>query len=256
MIQNSGESMKNDNRLIEKYLLGELQEQEKHEFEKRLHSDEALLHEYELRKKVNDAILEQDVMQLRISMYSLMNGTTSVLGFRTGRFFYWQLAAAVFITFFVIKSFFLNIDKPINQNTLFAEYYQTCPSYKLSRNGNEQNAINLLFIQAFTDYENKHFAAAEKSFEMISQSDSSEKMAKFYLALTQIELNKLTEAKENLTSLMQNENHLFYEQSTWYLALVYLKENKLNESKQLLNIIISEDFYCSEQARKLLRELN
>ena len=233
-----------------------MQEKEKHDFEKRLQSDEVLLHEYELRKKVNEAILEQDVMQLRNSINSLMNGKSLVLGFRTGRFFYWQLAAAVFITFFVIKSFFLNTDKPINQNTLFAEYYQTCPSYQLSRNGNEQNAISLLFIQAFTDYENKRFAAAEKSFEMISQSDSSEIMAKFYLALTQIEQNKLTEAKENLTSLLQNENHLFYEQSTWYLALVYLKEYKLNESKELLNVIISEDYYCAKQARKLLRELN
>jgi len=256
MIQISGESMKNDYKLIENYLLGELQEQEKHEFEKHLQSDKTLLHEYELRKKVNEAILEHDVIQLRNSVHSIMNDKNPVFGFNPGRFFFWQLAAAVVIAFVVIKLVFFGSDKPVNTNVLFAEYYQTSPSYQISRNENSQSANSLLYEQAFIHYENRNFSMAEKSFGLILESDSTEIMARFYMVITQIELNKLAEAKLNLSWLTQHKSHLFYEQSLWYMALVNLKENNLNETEQLLKIIISEDSYCSEKAKKLLRKLN
>jgi hypothetical protein len=40
------------------------------------------------------------------------------------------------------------------------------------------------------------------------------------------------------------------------MALVNLKENKLIEAERLLNIIIAEDHYCSDKAKKLIRKLN
>jgi hypothetical protein len=248
--------MKNDSRLIEKYLLGELQDPEKQEFEKRLQSDEALFAEYLLRKEVNDALLEKDIMQLRQSIQTIMNNKKTIMGFRFGRFLYWQLAAAVVIAFVVVKFIFFNSDKPIDSAVLFAKYYQACHSYQVSRKENTQSGTSLLYTQALTNYENRNFLVAEKSFGLILESDSTEIMARFYLAITQIELNKLAEAKENLSWLTQHKSHLFYEQSLWYMALVNLKEDRLTEAEQLLNIIIDEDCYCSKQAKKLLRKLN
>jgi len=179
--------MKNDIRLIEKYLNGELSDSQKLEFENRLKTDKSLFDELELCKKVSDAIHESDIMELRQTINIIVQDKPTIMGLHIGRFFYWQIAAAVILAFVVIKSVFFYNSQQNNTSETFSKFYKPYSSAQLIRDGKANSANDSLLNIALTSYENQNYILAEESFKQIANTDSTNIMAKFYLSITYIE---------------------------------------------------------------------
>lgn len=243
-------------RLIEKYLFGELTGQMKINVERKIATDNELHEEFILSKNLNKAILEQDVIQLRSTMQTIMNGNNSKGRRRLRSFIFWPLAAAV-ISVMVIVLFFANrSNKTIDPQFLFAKYYQSYPAFVVLRNETNINVLNQIYSQAFLNYENKQFEEAIRLFEEIINDEHSEIMASYYLSISQIEVGKFDNAKQNLLLLTKKSDHLFYEQSMWYLALVNLKLGNIEEAKKLLEEIIVMNQFNALQAKSILKKLD
>jgi len=241
-------------RLIEKYLLGELSEDEQEAFDKLRLSNPEIEAEYILRKDVNDAIQESDIMSLRLALNEIINTKKQKTRLIKNPFI-WSSVAAVFIIVLIIKIVFFNSNTESNVDC-FKEYYQTYPPVVNYRNtttlSEEQESLKI----ALEKYENSDFNNAELLLKELVNKDSTNTMAKFYLSISFIEQNKFIEAETYLYELTKNNQHLFYEESLWYLVLVYLNNNKTEEAKELLLEIISRNYSYKLQAKKILKSIN
>ncbi|MDX9694296.1 MAG: tetratricopeptide repeat protein [Bacteroidales bacterium] len=242
-------------KLIEKYLFGELNGQTKINFESNLATDEELQKDFLLSNNLNNAILEQDVIQLRSTIQTIMNDNNSKRKSRLRSIVFWPLAAAI-MAMLMVYFFATRTNKTLDPQILFAEYYQSYPAFVVLRNETNKDVQNLIYSHAFLNYENKQFEEAIRIFENIINDDRTEIMAAFYLSISQIEVGNFNNAKQNLLLLTQNKDHLFYEQSMWYLALVNLRLGNTNDAKKLLEEIIIRNQFNAKLAKSILNKLD
>lgn len=248
--------MRSDTKKIEQYLAGELEGAEKLEFEKQLKIDKGMLEELELRTKVDEAILESDIIELREALSFILSDERDKGQFLSRISFYWHMAAALILMLIIVKFVFFTNQQNVNNNELFSKYYELYQPLQPVRGDLHNIEMKNLYNQAIANYENKDYHSAEGLFKQIINVDSSDYMARFYLAMAQIEIQQDDEALKNLEFLILGSNHLFFEQSLWYTALIYLRQNDANKVKKILDSIVQNNYYNSKKAKRLLQQLN
>lgn len=235
--------------LIENYLSGEMSVKEMLEFEKMLKADSELMEEFKLRKSINDALSEDDVMQLTDKLNDIADSIGSHKK-RTLNPLTISSIAAVLIILITVSTIFFRTSKLDNQS-IYEKYYQKYPSVVSSRSANEYSMKEL-----FESYENGDYAKAEKNMKDLLENESSNYLVMFYLSLALIEQGKLNEAEKYLHNLVNSKGHIFWEQSNWYLALVYIGQNNNVNAKELLDQIEKENMVHSTEAKEILKVLN
>ncbi|MEA2107550.1 MAG: tetratricopeptide repeat protein [Bacteroidota bacterium] len=139
---------------------------------------------------------------------------------------------------------------------MFAHYYQRYPSFLNARSAADVSDQEQLTREAFESFNHKEFKTAKKHFMELLQSDKNNHLAKFYLAVSCIELNDFSHAERYLEELTHTPNHIFWEQSHWYLSLVYLKQEKYDEAEQILRTIVNEQFINFSDAEEILKQMD
>lgn len=242
--------------LIEKYLLHEMSVGEIKKFERLLQEDADLRRELSLRKRIDEAISEDDIMDLRESLNeitSIKNGN-SLINFIERR----KKVLSIAATIVIIISLSLKFLFPYSQSSdkIFDSYYTTYPALanmrSISNNEQSENFLN----RAFEFYENKDFKRASEGFKKVLNMDDRSFIARFYIALCEFEENNLIESEKYFTFLIQNNDHLFWEQSHWYLAMLYLKQDNNEKAKLVFEKIIVEEMVYKTKAKRILRKLD
>lgn len=246
--------MENKFDLIEKYLMNEMSVREQVEFEEALRTNPDLMKEFLLRKDINKAIIEDDVVNLRRELGNLVNNQLYTRPKRT--LFIYSAAAAVLVLLIVASGIFFSQNNQIEKRNLFESFYSAYPAIMSFRSPIDQNDIEKLLYEAFNFYDEKQYDSAAVYFKYILEKDRSNNMSQFYLSVCEIENNNLSEAEEYLNDLIQKKNHIFWEQSNWYLALVYLKQNELNNAESILNKVIQHNMTQKPDAEVILKNLN
>lgn len=242
--------------LIEKYLLHEMSVGEIKKFEKLLQNDADLRKELLLRKKIDLAIAENDIMELRESL----NDITSVkigsnqISFIERRKIFLSIAATIIIIISLSLSFLF----PFSQSSdkIFDLYYTTYPALANIRSIDNNEQSESYINRAFESYENKNFKSASEDFKKALNIDDRNFIAQFYFALCELEENNLKESEKYFTFLIQNNDHLFWEQSHWYLAMLYLKQDNKEKVKIICEKIIAQEMVYTTKAKKILRKLD
>lgn len=239
---------------IERFLADEMSVREQYEFEEELRKNPELRKEYVLRKDINDAIKEKEVINLRGRVTDIIASESSQSK-KTNRLFLYSSVAAVFVLLIVVGNIFFNPFQKTGKKELLQTYYQVYPSINNQRSSTDRSDLNKELNKALNLYDESRYRAASKYFSLVLERSPSNALSQFYLAICYIENEKYSAAEEYLHDLILKQGHLFWEQSHWYLAMVYLKQDRKVNLEDMLERIIQENMTYKDDAKKLLRSI-
>lgn len=223
--------MKNYFKSIDKYFDGEMSKTELIEFENEKKSNKQLKAEVELQKEIKDSLHDKQIFDLKSNLEEIhkeagiaqdidANQEPVVRELFIKKI---QLAAAIIVVMIIASSvfYFLNT-RTMSNETLYGIYYEPAKTVLVVRSGNTDE-VDLM--QALQKYNHKDYNGAIEVFE----KDNSI-MAKFYLALSYMETNRIVDAVNLLKSIIEDNDNLFVDQAEWYLGLCYLKLNETEKA--------------------------
>jgi tetratricopeptide (TPR) repeat protein len=241
--------------LIERFIAGEMNEDELRWFGKELQSNAELTGELKLDKDLDNILLDEDVVEFRRKLISVFNeskqkeATTKIVRMQPRR---WQLAAAAAIAVLMIAggALLLTQQRSYTAEKLFSMYYDTDRTIELTRSGNAN------IVEAILKFQQKDFQGASLLFAEILDKDSSNIAVWFYNGISYIETNRIDDAVKAFRYIIDDKNNLYVEHAEWYLGLCYLKNEQIDYAvEQFRKIAADQKNYHNKEANKLLEKL-
>ena len=244
----------NYSEFIERYIDGEMTGQELVWFEKELDSSEWLQEEVNLRKKVNQAILDEGSMRLRDELdYAYADYMKEGKGSSSKKRKF-VVAGSALISVLAGVILILNLTgKQFTNKQLFDRYYESYEPNTTFRSGD--NELNSDLVLAMQFYENKNYTEALKLFESILLSDPSRIGLNFYSGVSRMETKEYELAGKSFGKIIDDRYNIYIEQAEWYLSLCYVITDQEDKAIMLLEKIIDENGYYHKKARSVLRKL-
>lgn len=249
--------MEKDNyTLIEKYLSGELNEEEIKKFQTRLTKDAAFLEEYTLQKSMN-IFLEKDRNQpaLESKLVSLGNDffkeekneqEDNVIPIsrnkNQNRWLIGLIATAAVAVLLVMFN-------PFQSQDLYQQYATHQP-ISLT----EKSTGNDVATKAETTFNQKNYSLAYENITLYLQENPADQKAQLSLGISALEIGK-TEEAISIFEKINSGNSALKNYGIWYLALSYLKQKDFEQAKSFLNQVPDSEKALFGKAQKLLKEL-
>ena len=270
---------------IDKYIAGELSDEDTKTFELRIEEDADLKKEVEANRAVNFAIQHKDKKQLKddlVEANSLINNirekvtvefqtseTTSqtekpakeasksfvdqLIAFLVPRAPMLRPAIAALIVLAIAIPGYLFF-QPVTTENLYADNFK--PYHNVltpaSRSA-EQELTELQKLMLL--YEQKDYNIALGEFNEYIDQHPEEGGLRFYRAIIFMELDDLEKAIADLEYVMDN-NRSLAGQAKWYMALTYLKDNRPEDAFKVLEEISGSGNPYSQQAAEILKQIN
>ncbi len=244
----------NYSEFIERYLDGEMTGQELIWFEKELDSNEWLQKELKLRKKVNQAILDESSMKFRDELedaYAVYMADDEGSSNKKRKFI---VAGSALISVLAGVILILNLTgKQYTNKQLFDRYYESYESNTTFRSAD--NEMNSDLVQAMQFYENKNYNEALKLFESILLTDPSRVGLNFYSGISHMEIKEYELAGKSFGKIIDDRYNMYIEQAEWYLSLCYIMTDQDDKAIPLLEKIIDGNGFYQKEAGSILRKL-
>jgi tetratricopeptide (TPR) repeat protein len=253
--------MKNDlnyAEFVERYLDGEMGKDELIWFEKELDSNPQLQKELALRRKINVAILEKDVMELRNQLEEICSSPVlqeTAVRKKTAALRRRLLIAGSFITIVVVAGFFVLFlgNKSYSNEEIYAMYYKP---YEASMNFRSADVnINDELRTAMQYYENKDFRNALLLFEKILNDDPSRIGLNLYSGISHMEIQEYNDANRDFQKIIDDRYSLYIEQAEWYLGFCYLMTGNTEKASEQFEHIAAQDGYYKDEAIEVLKKM-
>lgn len=240
--------------LIERFLAGEMNEDELRWFSKELQFNAELSLELKLEKELDDMLLDGDVVEFRKKLLSIMNEQEKVKSPKIVRLQpkRWQLAAAAAIAVLLITggSLLFTQQRSYTPEKLFSMYYDSDKSIELTRSGNAD------IVEAILKFQKKDFQGASLLFAEILDNDSTNMAVWFYNGISYVEVNRLDDAVSSFKFIIDNKKNLYVEHAEWYLGLCYLKNEQIDFAvDQFHKIASDQNNFHNKEAIKILEKL-
>ena len=249
--------MDKDLELLDRYLLGRLNEKELKLFEERLKNDLALQQSLDELTVIRSAIrreTKENVLDLLKEKEAIIqNKENRRLTFGMRRFL--SVAAAILLIatvgYYVL---FNNLSEPMTGEALYELYYDG--PYLNIVGGTERGATELeetLEAKAYLAYDLGEYSEAITYFkELIDQNKTATNY--FYAGVSSLELGDM-EAAKIYFNVTANHFEEFREQAQWYMAMTLLKENRVNEAVSSLVYLNLNNTRYADKADEILGEL-
>lgn len=243
---------------IQRYLDGEMSEEELKSFRQDLLRDPELIAELDLHRIVEDGIRNRDELEFRrkledsYTVFRLKQEEQKKLSGRKKLII--QLSSAI-AAVLIIGLFFILDSEPLTKDHLFEEYYASMEFDFTSRSVNEdKDDPNLL--GGVRSYIERDFQISRLRLEdYLNTASGNEQTAYFFLGLSHIELGNYSDAEFYLKRVAQGEFSYYREHSKWYLALTYLKMNNLDEAEKIFREFASERSVYNERSASILKKM-
>lgn len=230
---------------IEKHLNENIGETEKKEFENKLTSDP------DFAKKVKEDVLVMnafDEIKAGELMEKMKEIDSEVDLENSGQSkFHPMLKWAAIFGFLMMLSTWFFFNRTHSSQDLFLAYYTTYPNVEnpvVRSDANQQGAWRL--------YSNGNYEDAYLQFQYSLRNGNPNEAGWFYLGICAIELDRFNQAEMAFNKVLSAEDGRYKEQAQWYLALSYLREDKLTEAKnKLLEIEKSTSTYAPKSSELL-----
>jgi tetratricopeptide (TPR) repeat protein len=239
---------------IERYIAGEMSEEERAWFERELLGNESLRSEVELRRKTEMVLKNQDVVSLRnkLSQIEKRRREAEVPAAKSKRPVYIRYAAII-TALIVIGSIALHKGKSPASDELISRYYKPYDPPASQRSG--KVGINADFTLALEFYNTNDYENAARFFSKVVESNPKDMQSVLLNGVSNFEDKKYPEAKISFATVIDDNNNLFIETASWYLALCYIKTGENDKAISQLKKIKDEGGMYSKDARKILRKL-
>lgn len=248
------EHKRKDYELIGKYLLGELNETERHIFEERRQEktfQQAISVERDVFRAIEiegdrtlKSMLQEEERRFAVTP-PMENGKIRNL---RGRWLGLIAAAAVLLAAVYVGVQWLDNPSP---EELFAQHFQPLESTAGIR-GKDAG----LEGYAFSNYQDGNYAEAIQQFDILLTQEYRPGL-EFYKANALLASDRAAEALPIFQKLEQQPDIDFATDNTWCLALTLLKLGRLEEAKEKLQTVVTKSgkMYKKEEAVKLLKSL-
>jgi len=239
---------------IERYIAGEMGDDERQWFEKELDGNASLKAELDLRKRTDQVLRGRDVMSLRNKLTAIekQRSESEALPKKPVKPSLVRSAAVITILA-LLGSLYLFRTHNSGSDELLGRYYKVYEPPAGQRSG--QVAENPDFTMALEFYNTNDFANAALFFSKVVENNPRDMQSVLLNGVSNFEEKRYPEAKKSFVTVIDDNNNLFIEAAKWYLALCYLKTSEAEKASVLLKNISDEDGIYSRDARKLLRSL-
>lgn len=240
---------------IEDFLDGGLSDDQLKEFEKDLLNDPDLQMELDLHQEVDEAIMENDIMDLRSKLEAIETPPKEQEKRKFKYLTKWNIVAASLALFIGLGSlmFLVNNKSSYSNEKVYSNYYKP---YKMVVNTRSADAnIDNMLVTALKSYEARDYHTALALFKQILDKDSTNITSNFYSGISNLEINEYGKANKNFTRVIKHKNNLFIEQSEWYLGFCYLMTNERDKAIKQFNTIARGNSFYKAKAQEILSKL-
>lgn len=247
---------------IQRYLDGEMTEDELKSFKADLQKDPELMQELDLHRSLEGAILSKDEERFRkklddayrvYKIKSFKDDESATLVRKTKKWKYIQFSGIGIILLF-LGVYFMAFRKESNDSIFNKNLTIYNPGITLrssSTDVQEGRAIQ----QAIKLYRGSNFSDASQILNSILRKDSKNVEAQFYNGLCLIYLNEIENAINSFEFVIDQPYNYFQEYAKWYLSMCYIKTKNNTTAKAILNDIVADSGFFSPRAKKILRKL-
>jgi len=233
---------------IDRYLLNEMSEKEKKAFDEAINQNEDLAKEVEVQKEMID-LIEHLETKNKIEAIKYIGKYQEKPAAKKRTFPVYFLAAASFL---LLVSFF--IFNSINNNGLdnIADQYYNAYLFSDERSIDKQETKN----KAIHLYQQSKHKEAIPHLKQIADDESEYQLM---LGNSYYETNKYKQALQHFSALLDTEEILFKNEARWYAALSHLQLNEPDQAIQNLTDILNDENAAQKirtQAEGLLSKID
>lgn len=251
------EKMSKYEQFIQPFLDGELSREELDWFSKELESNAVLAEDIRLYREVDNAIREQDVMDLRDQLDVIHNsiGDPSAEPARQSRYRkVLSYAAIASLAILLSLGVLLKVQhNKLTNDQIFEKHYEPYEVTMIYRSAESdyQKALS----QAMTRYEAKDYIGAIELFENILAKDPADMASSLYSGISYMETEQYSKADTKFRKIINHNDNLFVEQAEWYLGFCYLHTGQNLEAREQFKEIAASDGSYSKKAKKIMRSI-
>jgi len=247
---------------IQRYLDGEMSDDELKLFKDDLQKDPELVKELDLHRSIGDIILSKDEERFRKKLdeayraYKIKSFNRNENSLKSKKPRYKILLYGSAITLVLLSSVFylINYGK-LSNDALFKKYFISYNLEMESRAGVEKNEETKIIHKAIKLYEAKNYSEASQQLKSILNLQPKNTKALFYNGLCFIYLNEFENAIHSFEMVLNEPYSYFQSYAKWYLSMCYIKTNDNVTARNLLKEIEVENGYFSAKAKKVLKRL-
>ena len=235
---------------IEDYIDGVLEGELLDEFNFELQDNIDLLAEVELRKQVNDSIMEKNIFDLRKELKSIKESSEVkkvkmiIPETKIGQIKFWRRSVAILVVLLGLAGVLRN--GVISVKNTYDNYY-LAPEWSPERSLSTEISV---IQQAKQAYLNSDDAQVVKILE-----STNGPVFDFYKSASLQKLDKYNEAIAGYTIVINHGDNLFIEEAEWYRSLCYLKLGNQAMAKRELLAVIDRKGHFEKDAKAVIRKL-
>lgn len=235
----------NQQELINAYLDGKLNSEDRKLFENLLQDDPNYQAELEKQRELRKETLQSEPKSGtnpsdEIHSHPLKTGLRS-----------WLISATAAVIIVVFGYFLWTTLSMSPGEKLYAKYYQPFPHQANSSPGENTGDIA---SKAFQAYAKGNYKMAAEWFEQVKTPHDSG-FALFYLGICYLEIGRPDKAIPVLNRIPVNSAIVSKEVASWYEAMGYFKLNMLDKGKSALEIAAAKPNPYQAQAKEVLKTL-
>lgn len=238
---------------IERYNAGEMDKTEIRWFEKELNGNNSLSQEVMMRKKVDQMLLNHDLISLRNKLAGLEKTRKEKLVEAAGKKALAIRYAAVFAGLVLIGSLILLTLKNHSTASIYSNNYSAYeypgPSRAL------ESSVDIEFIKALQYYSKNDFVNARVYFSEYLKKNPENIQATLLYGISEMENKNFRDAKSSFEIILRNKNNLYTDHAQWYLAMCYVATGEVEKAKNELLAIRNSDSIYRNRARKIIRNI-
>ncbi len=237
--------------MIDDYLLGNLNNEDKLAFEKALNDDAELKSEFDFRQKISDGFSEQQTTEIKNQVKkAVMNNTPENNTSSNSNFKWWWIA----IPIICLAAFWLfsQLGSNTSNEKIYAEFYEPQPHFNRTRNS---QGLFTIEEELYQKYQAKDFQGILDVMDGFPKSRFTLSL-RFIRAICNNEVGHVDLALDEFESLSKDQNILYRDQSNWSRALILIKQGKTKEAKPLLEELTTVEFSAyKDKAQEVLDKL-
>ena len=240
---------------IEDYIDGILEGEALEIFKSELNDNLDLSAEVELRRKVNEAINEKDIFELRKELASARESAETkkvkMLIPETGtdklKFLRTSVAVVIVLLGFtgILRNSFVSVDHT------YDNFYKA-PSWSPERSLSEEVSV---LQQANTAYMRSDYNEVINILTELPEASVQNPVFSFYRAASLQNLEKFKDAIHSYSEVIQNGDNMFIEEAEWYRGLCYLKLGDYDKANKELLAVMERKGHFEKDAKAILRRL-
>ncbi|MGC6431969.1 MAG: hypothetical protein ACON5F_13065 [Jejuia sp.] len=227
-------------KLIAKYVKGELTSEEQKEFDNLINTNPDFKLEVEEYRDIHQAFKIKESEDLKGYLKSIDETEKPPKTNKYGKLIAFLTAACL-----IIGAFFF-LDRTPSPDEMYASHFEVYPNVLQPIVRGETATSS----DAFRAYENKNYNDAEVAFQNLLKTNKDVNL-EFYYAMTLLNQNKFDQAKAILYNLKSKQQD-FLAETYWYSALVAIKQNNFISAKKDLETLTNIDPSFKQKDREAL----